>query len=93
MRPQVLPMPDEHPWLDNATDRTKGDPWCTIPGYGGSKTLMEGMTKFVCRQNPQLDIINSLKLAGWHYCSLEKKNEGETDRLLPDLFLVGHGEE
>ena len=42
---------------------------------------------------PQLDIINSLKLAGWHYCSLEKKNEGETDRLLPDLFLVGHGEE
>ena len=58
MRPQVLPMPDEHPWLDNATDRTKGDPWGTIPGYGGSKALMEGMTKFVCRQNPQLDVIN-----------------------------------
>ena len=29
-----------------------------------------------------VDIISSLKLAGWHYllllCSLEKKNEGET---------------
>ena len=49
-------MPDEHPWLDTATDRTQTGG--TLPGYGGSKHLMEEMTKFVCRQNPQLDIIN-----------------------------------
>ena len=64
-------------------------------GFQRTQTVSRGARGFNERlvALAQVHIINSLKLAGWHYCSLEKKNEGETDRLLPDLFLVGHGEE
>ena len=49
-RPHRLPMPDDHP--------------CDDPlGYGGSKYLMEEMSRLVSRQNPSLDIIN-LRIAG-----------------------------
>jgi nucleoside-diphosphate-sugar epimerase len=48
-RPLALPMPDEHPCLDR-------------DGYGLSKFLMEEVTRYYQRQQPQLDVIN-LRLA------------------------------
>ena len=44
-RPLELPMPDEHPCLDR-------------DGYGFSKYLMEEVTRYLWRQNDDLDIIN-----------------------------------
>jgi UDP-glucose 4-epimerase len=44
-RPQQLPIPDDHPCLDR-------------DGYGISKFLMEEVTKYMWRQNDDLDIIN-----------------------------------
>ena len=49
-RPLQLPMPDEHPCLDR-------------DGYGFSKYLMEEMTRYYHRQNPDIDVIN-LRLSG-----------------------------
>ncbi len=49
-RPLQLPIPDDHTSLD-------------VLGYGGSKYLMEEMSRLVSRQNPDLDIIN-LRIAG-----------------------------
>lgn len=48
-RPLQLPMPDEHPCLDR-------------DGYGFSKYLMEEVTRYLARQNEELDFIN-LRLA------------------------------
>jgi UDP-glucose 4-epimerase len=48
-RPRQLPIPDEHPCLDR-------------DGYGFSKFLMEEVTKYYHRQNPDIDVIN-LRLA------------------------------
>jgi len=48
-RPLQLPIADEHPCLDR-------------DGYGFSKYMMEELTRYYARQNPQLDIIN-LRLA------------------------------
>jgi len=48
-RPLHLPIPDEHPCLDR-------------DGYGLSKYLMEEVTRYYHRQNPNLDVIN-LRLA------------------------------
>jgi UDP-glucose 4-epimerase len=48
-RPLQLPMPDEHPCLDR-------------DGYGVSKYLMEEVTRYLCRQNDDLGIVN-LRLA------------------------------
>ncbi len=48
-RPLQLPMPDEHPCLDQ-------------DGYGFSKYLMEEVTRYLSRQNEDLDFIN-LRLA------------------------------
>ncbi|MCX6046219.1 MAG: NAD(P)-dependent oxidoreductase [Chloroflexi bacterium] len=48
-RPLQLPMPDEHPCLDR-------------DGYGLSKYLMEEVTRYLARQNEEIDIIN-LRLA------------------------------
>jgi len=48
-RPLQLPIADDHPCLDR-------------DGYGFSKHLMEQITHYYFRQNPQLDIIN-LRLA------------------------------
>ncbi|MEM7033405.1 MAG: NAD(P)-dependent oxidoreductase [Chloroflexota bacterium] len=44
-RPLAVPIPDEHPCLDR-------------DGYGVSKYLMEEVTRYLARQNPDLDIIN-----------------------------------
>ena len=44
-RPLQLPIPDEHPCLDR-------------DGYGLSKFLMEEVTKYYQRQNPDIDVIN-----------------------------------
>ena len=44
-RPLELPLSDEHPCLDRN-------------GYGVSKYLMEEVTKYMSRQNPDLDVIN-----------------------------------
>ena len=44
-RPLQVPIPDEHPCLDR-------------DGYGLSKYLMEEVTRYLSRQNPELDIIN-----------------------------------
>lgn len=44
-RPLQLPIPDEHPCLDR-------------DGYGVSKYLMEEVTKYLWRQNPEIDVIN-----------------------------------
>ena len=48
-RPLQLPIPDEHPCLDQ-------------DGYGLSKYLMEEVTRYYCRQNEAIDVIN-LRLA------------------------------
>lgn len=48
-KPLQLQMPDEHPCLDR-------------DGYGFSKYMMEEVTRFFHRQNPDLDFIN-LRLA------------------------------
>ncbi len=48
-RPLQVPVPDEHPCLDR-------------DGYGVSKFLMEEVTKYYQRQNPDIDVIN-LRLA------------------------------
>ena len=48
-RPLQLPMPDEHPCLDR-------------DGYGFTKYLMEEVTRYLSRQNEELDFIN-LRLA------------------------------
>jgi UDP-glucose 4-epimerase len=48
-RPQQVPIPDEHPCLDRE-------------GYGFSKCMMEEVTRYYQRQNPQIDVIN-LRLA------------------------------
>ena len=48
-RPLQLPMPDEHPCLDR-------------DGYGFSKYMMEEVTRYLARQNCELDFIN-LRLA------------------------------
>ena len=44
-RPLQLPMPDEHPCLDRE-------------GYGFSKYLMEEVTRYLARQNNELDFMN-----------------------------------
>ncbi len=44
-RPLQLPMPDEHPCLDRI-------------GYGFSKYLMEEVSRYLARQNEDLDFIN-----------------------------------
>jgi nucleoside-diphosphate-sugar epimerase len=44
-RPNQVPIPDEHPCLDR-------------DGYGFSKFLMEEVTKYYQRQNPDIDVIN-----------------------------------
>ena len=44
-RPLQLPMPDEHPCLDRV-------------GYGFSKYMMEEVTRYLSRQNEDLDFIN-----------------------------------
>ncbi|MCZ6677119.1 MAG: NAD(P)-dependent oxidoreductase [Candidatus Poribacteria bacterium] len=44
-RPLQLPMPDEHPCLDRI-------------GYGLSKYMMEEVTRYLSRQNEDLDFIN-----------------------------------
>lgn len=44
-RPLQLPIPDEHPCLDR-------------DGYGFSKYLMEEVSHFCQRQNPEIDVIN-----------------------------------
>ena len=44
-RPYQLPIPDEHPCLDR-------------DGYGFSKYLMEEITKYYHRQNPEIDVVN-----------------------------------
>ncbi|MDF1514344.1 MAG: NAD(P)-dependent oxidoreductase [Anaerolineae bacterium] len=44
-RPVQVPIPDEHPCLDR-------------DGYGFSKFLMEEVTKYYQRQNPEIDVIN-----------------------------------
>jgi UDP-glucose 4-epimerase len=51
-RPQSLPMTNEHPCLDR-------------DGYGVAKYLMEEVTRYLHRQNPQIDVIN-LRLAAVH---------------------------
>jgi len=48
-RPLQVPIADEHPCLDR-------------DGYGLSKYLMEEVTKYYHRQNPEIDVIN-LRLA------------------------------
>ena len=44
-RPLQLPMPDEHPCLDRV-------------GYGFSKYMMEEISRYLARQNEDLDFIN-----------------------------------
>ena len=44
-RPLRLPMPDEHPCLDRV-------------GYGFSKYMMEEVSRYLARQNGDLDFIN-----------------------------------
>ncbi len=44
-RPVQLPIPDDHPCLDR-------------DGYGLSKYLMEKVTEYYARQNPQIDVVN-----------------------------------
>ncbi len=44
-QPLQLPIPDEHPCLDR-------------DGYGLSKYLMEEVTRYYVRQNPELDVVN-----------------------------------
>lgn len=44
-RPLQVPIPDEHPCMDR-------------DGYGLSKYLMEEVTRYLSRQNPELDFIN-----------------------------------
>ena len=44
-RPEVLPIPDEHPCYD-------------LYGYGFSKFIMEEITKYHWRQNPGIDVVN-----------------------------------
>ena len=44
-RPDVLPIPDEHPCYD-------------LHGYGFSKFIMEEITKYYWRQNREIDVIN-----------------------------------
>ena len=44
-RPDVLPIPDEHPCYDR-------------DGYGFSKFLMEEVTRYYWRQNREIDVIN-----------------------------------
>ena len=44
-RPEVLPIPDEHPCHD-------------LHGYGFSKFIMEEITKYYWRQNREIDVIN-----------------------------------
>ena len=44
-RPCCVPVPDEHPCLDR-------------DGYGFSKYLMEEVTKYYHRQNPEIDVLN-----------------------------------
>lgn len=48
-RPLHVPVPDEHPCLDR-------------DGYGFSKYMMEELTRYYARQNPELDVVN-LRLA------------------------------
>ena len=44
-RPLQVPIPDEHPCLDR-------------DGYGFSKYLMEEVSRYYQRQNPQIDVLN-----------------------------------
>ena len=44
-RPEVLPVPDEHPCYD-------------LDGYGFSKFIMEEISKYYWRQNREIDVIN-----------------------------------
>lgn len=44
-RPLQVPLPDEHPCLDR-------------DGYGLSKYLMEELTRYLCRQNEGIGVIN-----------------------------------
>ena len=43
--PQRVPIPDEHPCLDR-------------DGYGFAKYMMEKVTEYYSRQNPEIDVIN-----------------------------------
>ena len=45
IKPLQLPIPDEHPCLD-------------LDGYGFSKYMMEELTRYYCRQNADIDVIN-----------------------------------
>lgn len=56
-RPLQLPMPDDHPCLDR-------------DGYGFSKYLMEEVSRYCQRQNPEMDVIN-LRLSS--VCPDEKR--------------------
>ena len=44
-RPDQIPIPDDHPCLDRG-------------GYGFSKHMMEEVTKYYHRQNPEIDVFN-----------------------------------
>ncbi|HCN06322.1 MAG TPA: hypothetical protein DIT01_00195 [Lentisphaeria bacterium] len=44
-RPDRIPIPDDHPCLDR-------------DGYGFSKHMMEEVTKYYHRQNPEIDVVN-----------------------------------
>lgn len=44
-RPDRIPIPDDHPCLDR-------------DGYGFSKHMMEEVTKYYHRQNPEIDVFN-----------------------------------
>ena len=65
-RPLHLPMPDDHTSLDEL-------------GYGGSKYIMEEMTRLVSRQNPSLDIIN-LRIAGIVKDDAPPRNDPQPDK-------------
>ena len=51
-KPVQVPIPDEHPCLDRH-------------GYGFSKYLMEELSRYCARQNPDIDVIN-LRLCSVH---------------------------
>lgn len=72
-RPLQLPVPDEHPCLDR-------------DGYGFSKYLMEEVTRYYARQNPDLDFIN-IRLA-----SIEEDTAVLTPRKAGPLIEWAFGE-
>ena len=62
-RPEVLPIPDEHPCYD-------------LHGYGFSKFIMEEITRFYWRQNPEVDVINIRLCSVMRSDHLTRKPEG-----------------